>query len=206
MSTPEVPEDKGTWRIEGNQIKVEAIWLFTQNRHSVTAALDRVSGSLVVADSDEPAPRTYRRFQIPACADATVLAAQQPLHDVDLIGSWRAHEDTLDSQYFFEANGRHSSRAFFLDDWHPLGEGEWHLAENRISIRKKKAGSESKRYIDESWLITARGKTCLRIQHEDGCEFIMERINKEDLTAPPSGAFLSTAPSPRSTETPSPAR
>jgi hypothetical protein len=206
MTTPEVPEDKGTWRIEGDQLKVEATWLFTQNRHSLTATLDRAHGSLVVTDSDEPKPRPYHRFHVPTCADARALAPGQPFHDVDLIGSWRAHEDTHDDQYFFEANGKYSSRAFFLDEWHLLGEGDWRLTDNRIRIRKKKASSESKRYIEEVWLIMACGKNCLRIQHPDGCELILERISKEALNVPPSGAYFSTPSSPRPTETPSPTR
>jgi hypothetical protein len=206
MTTPEVPEDKGTWRIEGDQVKVEATWLFTQKPHSLTATLDRVHGSLVVTDSDEPKPRPYHRFRMPTCAEARALTPEQLFHDADLIGSWRAHEDTRDDQYFFEANGRYSSRAFFLNDWQALGEGDWHLSDNRIRIRKKKAGSEREKYIEESWLITARGKNCLRVQHPDGCELILERISNEEINLPPSGAYFSAGASPPPTETPSRAR
>jgi hypothetical protein len=205
LSTPGISEARGTWRIERNRIEGKVTFRFSEMRQTVTAEFTADGALLVVNDSDKN-PVTFHRFQLPKCPDSRVLENGQQLQEIDLSGLWKMHFNTHDYQVRLGPERQFAMVGFYLDEWHPISEGEWRLEEQRLIAHSKWAEAGPEKYVDRTWIITAAGKDCLLAEDADGCQFALERLPEREISAPPSGAFLSKLASPHPTETPSPRR
>jgi len=205
LSTPSVFEDRGTWRVEGTEVKINAALVHTPNNwRTSTAVLDIARGVLVVNRTDATGARNYQRFEPPACTDGSAIVSGQSLRETQLTGSWKMHFHTHDYQVQLLEDGKLVVLGFSEDKWDPLSLGDWRIDGTRLVMRSRNALLDSAREEESAWSIIAVGKNCFLAQDIDAGQFTLQRLSESELTARPSGALVSTASSPPPAETPSP--
>jgi hypothetical protein len=234
LSTPSVFEDRGTWQIEGNELKINAALVYTPNDWKRrTGVKDTAEGGLIVNSGAGTKQHLYQRFDLPVCRNATPIAAGKGILERDLIGAWKMHFNTHDYQVRLSSDSEMTLLAFIEGKWDRLFEGKWRTEESRLVIRRVKRdpdqGSDSvemqkddaaeptaspsestpkpetAKDNDLIWFIEAIGEDCVS-GAADGTEFTLLRLAENELNAPPPGPSVAIPSSPPPTETPSPAR
>ena len=145
LSTPSSFPEKGTWRVEGAELRIESASVYIPKdrktrRHGI---IDLTRGVLQVKNVDGTKSVTYRRLELPSCDDGSVVASEQTVREADLLGSWKIHYTTHDYQLRLMPNGQLAMLGFISDQWDPLSEGKWHIQGNHLIMDSAKSSSEA---------------------------------------------------------------
>jgi hypothetical protein len=160
---PSPLEETGTWRVEGNQIKLDGTVTWSKERSVITMILLRITGdTLVTKKSDANINSTYTRLQLPACA-GSVVSGKHALNEADLFGTWQIHCNTHDYQYSLKNDHSVSAFAAISGETRLLDEGTWRLSGNDLVMRLR-SSSDGSAAEDEKWTITGAEADCFAIK------------------------------------------
>src|SRR5438552_3354137 len=96
LAVAEMAQQFGTWRVEGNRVKLDSTRRWSNERSQVSLKFTLANSVLRMQSPwDRARIDSYHRLKLPNCVAAT---RHSSLREQDLIGRWRAHYHTHDCQ------------------------------------------------------------------------------------------------------------
>jgi hypothetical protein len=173
LAVTEMAEQFGTWRVEDHQLKLDSTQRWDKKRTRINLQFSVTNGRLRMQRVYDPAKTdTYSRMSLPSCAEGTKAAALRFNTDV-LIGRWRGHYRTHDTEFSFEAANRASLYAWDLGDRRKFEDATWHLSKNVITIKPKDSLMADSQI---RWTIIHIGYKCLVVSDGSEMPYTLQRI------------------------------
>lgn len=164
LSTPSSFEERGTWRIDGTELKIEAASVYTPNTSKVrTGVIDPTYRVLLLKTGDGTKTIKYNRFDLPTCKDGVPIKPEQSVREGDLVGSWKMHATTADYQLQLMPNGKLALLALMSPEWLPVAEGTWRVDGNRLITHSKRESVRADEDAEQTWIVTSIGKDCFSV-------------------------------------------
>jgi hypothetical protein len=161
LVTPSPLEETGMWRVEGDQLILDATITWSKERRQISKTLVQITKDTWVTKSlDQTKSLTYTRLVVPVCT-----AIKHAVSKAELLGSWQTHYNTHDYQYRFMPNDRFG--LFFASmsgEWDLLFEGKWRIGDSRLIIKPEKARYGETDSPEETWTITVAGADCFAMK------------------------------------------
>ena len=173
LAVTELAEQFGTWRVEDHQLKLDSTQRRDIKRTRISLQFNLTNDRLRMQRVYDPAKTdTYTRLSLPSCAEGTTAAALHVSTEA-LIGRWRGHCRTHDTEFSFEASNRASLYAWDLGDRRKFEDATWHLSKNVITIKPKDS------FMADSqirWTIIHIDDKCLVVSDGSEMSYTLQRI------------------------------
>lgn len=176
-TTPSSFEERGTWRIDGTELKIEAASVYTPNNSKVRiGVINPAYRALLVKTGDGTKTIKYNRFDLPTCKDGAPIKLGQSVQESDLVGSWKMHATTDDYQLQLMPNGRLELLVLMSPDWLPVAEGTWRVEGNRLISRAMRAPLRPDDDPEQTWTVTSIGKNCFSVLDAESSDRTLVRL------------------------------
>jgi hypothetical protein len=154
VALTELQKEFGTWRAEGNRLKIDCTNRSSHERTQARVTFSLVGGLLKMQNIFDPSlTETYNRLDLPTCVDASAVT-RQSFGEGDITGKWRVHYHTHDLELVFEP----SHRVALTGEGSKLYEdSNWHLADQTLTINTPREGQPNKM----TWTLIGKGTNCL---------------------------------------------
>ncbi len=169
LAVAQMGEQFGTWRRAGDRVVLDSTEA-SANRQSHVSLRFRLSGDSLRVQRfyDTSRSDTYRRLNLPVCANSH--SAARDLNKRALVGGWRGHYRTHDTEFAFQPNGRvdvysrdRGSRRKFL-------EATWRLRKNVVIMNTHQGGGRI------TWRILRVGRHCMVVSDGSEMSYALQRI------------------------------
>lgn len=167
MRNPEIAiapmgEQSGTWQIAGDQVQLDSTQRGSKERSQIKIRFRLSKRSLKMQRIyDSSRTDTYSRMSLPSCQPRS--PARHTFIRGDLVGSWRCHYRTHDTEFVFQSAGRAMLYVWDLGDRRKILDLFWHCAGTTITMREPN-GTVS---ADDGfrWNIIGSSRDCLIVHH-----------------------------------------
>jgi hypothetical protein len=175
LVTPSVIEETGTWRLEGDNLKIDSVVTWSKERRHINRKLVNVTSDLLtIKTADGRKNLRYQRVKVPECTESHV---KRSLNETDLFGKWLIHYHTHDYQYSFKKAGRVTLSATISDQTQQLWEGNWRVDGNNVVIQPTKDPyGNPANDVQHSWRIDSAGADCIVVNDGSSASYVMRRI------------------------------
>ena len=175
LVTPSPLEETGSWQLKGDQLLLDLVDTWSEERRHISRTLVEVSRTaLITKDFEGSKNLTYKRLKEATCtAPSNAITA---LSEAALLGSWQTHANTHDYQYRFTSGSHIALFGFISDEWRLLLEGEWHIKDGRLIIKFQKYPSGPVEREEDVWTITAMGTDCLAVNAAFSRPYVLQRV------------------------------
>jgi hypothetical protein len=170
LAVARMGEEFGTWQIAGDRVVLDSTG--ASPRQSRVSLRFRLSdGSLRMQRFyDTPRTDTYRRLHLPMCAELR-SAAHAVLDERTLVGRWRGHYRTHNTEFAFQPDRRVEFYSWDLGSRRKFSEATWRLGKDVLSM---KAHPDNERII---WHILRVGRRCMVVSDGSEMSYALQRID-----------------------------
>src|SRR5207249_4801453 len=106
LAVAQMGEQFGTWQVAGDQVVLDSTEASSKRQSRVSLRFRLSDHSLRLQRFyDNPRTDTYRRLRVPVCGDVG-LRAHAALDERALVGRWRGHYRTHDTEFAFQPDRR----------------------------------------------------------------------------------------------------
>jgi hypothetical protein len=171
LAVAEMAEQFGTWRVEGDRLKIDATRRWSNQRSRLSLRFEVANRVLRLQNFYDPSKiDTYDRMQLPYCPKRSVLTSRG-FNEHDLLGRWRCHYRTHDCKFVFESDHR---AAAYVDGVR-LFEGRWQVKGNTLTIKRRAERRDG--FKDKiNWTIVQTGAACFTINDGSSMFYTLQRL------------------------------
>jgi hypothetical protein len=171
LAVARMNEQFGTWHLAGDRVVLDSTERGSKKRSRITLKFTAGEHSLKMQRLWDASGRDrYRRMTFPRCAE-TRLATDKLPDERGLVGRWRGHYRTHDTEFAFESGRRVTLYSWDLGNRFKFSEATWRLRKNTIRIKPTKDD------LDEiTWHVIRAGKCCLVINDGSEMSYTLQRV------------------------------
>jgi hypothetical protein len=174
LAVARMGEQFGTWQIAADRVVLASTEVSPKRQSRVTLRFRLSDDSLRMQRFyDTPRTDTYRRLHLPMCAEFR-SAAHVVLDERTLIGRWRGHYRTHDTEFSFEPDRRVTLYSWDLGDRRKFEDATWHFSRGVITIKPGKDSLMSDSHI--RWRIIRTGSSCLVVTDGSEMSYTLRRV------------------------------
>src|SRR5207244_4047899 len=136
LAVAQMGEEFGTWQVAGDRVVLDSTEVSPKRQSHVSLRFRLTNGSLRLQRFyDTPRADTYRRLHLPVC-DELRSAAHNMLDERTLIGRWRGHYRTHDTEFAFQPDRRVDFYSWDLGTRRKFAEAIWRLRKDVVSMKE----------------------------------------------------------------------
>lgn len=170
LAVAQMGEQVGTWQIAGDRLVLDSTEVWPKRQSHVSLRFRLRDDSLRLQRFyDAPRTDTYRRLHLPACAELR-SAAHEVLDQRTLVGQWRGHYRTHDTEFAFQPDRRVDFYSHDLGSRRKFSEATWRLRKDVVSM---KAHRDDGRI---TWHILRVGRRCMVVSDGSEMSYTLQRI------------------------------
>jgi hypothetical protein len=174
LAVGQMAEQFGTWRIESHRLKLDSTDRTWNKQSQISIAFTATKRRLRMQSVyDRTRTDTYTRMNLPSCAEGAA-AASHPFDQRALVGRWRGHFRTHDTEFSFETGRRVTIYGWDLGDRMKFEDATWHFSRDVITIKPRKESLMSDSQI--RWRIIRTGDSCLVVSDGSSMSYTLRRV------------------------------
>jgi hypothetical protein len=171
LAVARMSEQFGTWHIAGDRMVLDSTQRGSKERSRIDLKFTVGEHSLKMQRVwDASGTDRYRRMTLPRCAE-TRFATYKLADERALVGRWRGHYRTHDTEFAFDSSRRVTLYSWDLGNRRKFSEATWHLRKNTIRIKPTKDDLDG-----ITWQVIRVGKSCLVVSDGSEMSYTLQRV------------------------------
>jgi len=174
LAVGHMAEQFGTWRVESHRLKLDSTDC-TWNKRSQISLTFTVNNRRLKMQSiyDRTRTDTYTGMNLPSCAEGAA-ATTHSLDQRALVGRWRGHYRTHETEFCFEPGRRVTLYSWDLGDRQKFEDATWHFSRDVITIKPAKDSLMSDSRI--RWRVIRSAASCLVVSDGSEMSYALQRV------------------------------
>jgi|GEM_PF-6555427 len=162
VAIAQMGERFGTWQIAGDRVQLDSTQHGSKERSQIKMRFSVSKRSLKMQSVyDASRTDTYSRMSLPSCQPRS--PARHTFTRDDLVGSWRCHYRTHDTEFVFQSGGRAMLYVWDLGDRRKISDLFWRCVGTTVTMREPNGiVSADDGFL---WNIIGSSRDCLIIRH-----------------------------------------
>jgi hypothetical protein len=169
----QMAEQSGVWSVEGERLKLDSMRRGSNERSQNTVRFRVANHTLTMQNFyDRTKTDNYRRLSLRSCAETAV--SNHPFNQQDLIGRWRGHYRTHETEFSFQRPNHVTFYSWDLGDRLKFSEATWRLIGNTITINPPRSSLSFGHVI--RWKIIRAGGSCVVVSDGSSMSYTLQRV------------------------------